>query len=109
MSTNPPPRPSPARGEGGRRKRAAVFSGPLPPCGGGLGWGVASHCQRPWNDPGGPLRVDEAVVEWVECNELQHDSAMLVGLVELDSPYDWCLVESSWGKLALEGAQVYRS
>jgi Dolichyl-phosphate-mannose-protein mannosyltransferase len=51
VSTYPPPRPSPARGEGGRRKRLAAFSGPLPPCGGGLGWGVASHYQRPWNDP----------------------------------------------------------
>jgi dipeptidyl aminopeptidase/acylaminoacyl peptidase len=33
----PPPRPSPARGEGEGSERAR---NPLPPCGGGLGWGV---------------------------------------------------------------------
>jgi dipeptidyl aminopeptidase/acylaminoacyl peptidase len=33
----PPPQPSPARGEGEGSERAR---NPLPPCGGGLGWGV---------------------------------------------------------------------
>jgi hypothetical protein len=57
VPTTPPPRPSPARGEGGRRKRTAAFSGPLPPCGGGLGWGVASHYQRPLNGSGDHPRM----------------------------------------------------
>src|SRR5262245_43239554 len=49
-SAHPPPRPSPTRGEGEEdpppqpsptRGEGAFFS--LPPCGGGLGWGVTSR------------------------------------------------------------------
>src|SRR5205823_3322898 len=37
---DPPPRPSPARGEGGRRLLNGSVYITLPPCGGGPGWGV---------------------------------------------------------------------
>ncbi len=47
---NPPPQPSPARGEGARKYGDSLASGSLPPCGGGLGWGGSSNHQRPWND-----------------------------------------------------------
>ena len=40
-SPSPPPRPSPARGEGGRKHRDRRPSLPLPPRGGGPGWGVS--------------------------------------------------------------------
>ncbi len=37
---DPPPRPAPQGGRESDASGSAVFSGPLPPCGEGLGWGV---------------------------------------------------------------------
>jgi len=48
LPVDPPPQPSPTRGEGAREEgerseqaesQPAAYSGSLPPCGGGLGWG----------------------------------------------------------------------
>ena len=38
--SDPPPQPSPTRGEGVQNSCRFTSSDPLPPCGGGLGWGV---------------------------------------------------------------------
>jgi hypothetical protein len=44
---DPPPRPSPTRGEGGRSLFNSSVYTSLPPCGGGPGWGVQGE---PWSD-----------------------------------------------------------
>jgi hypothetical protein len=47
-----PPTPTlPHKGRGGKNARNPLASGSLPPCRGGLGWGVVWHLEKRWPHP----------------------------------------------------------